>query len=592
MLFTKLKNNIFKIWKTYKYILIFFLLILLIYIIYNLKKKIKLKKNINLETKKNINLETKKNSYLENYGKQLQINNSQTTFQIVHNSLDIINNKVYLSQKNIKNVQSFGESHQQKNIPILEIIHYHPLIKKISNIIIGRYNLGENQNIIEIVYHNVNEYIFINICNKNKNKLTNKNLDNILNDKYKLNELIDKITLIVSRILFNIINEPLKKILIGQYIINKSDSNTEIDNIYSVIIDIAKNSRYSVDIRMNAIDILNLSNNKKYIEISKSLFQAVRNVRTDTINQTFDNHLNRVINNVKTKTQIIPKNINKNVSQQGLRVNNQQQGFGTNVPHQNRNLLVDIDGTTFPIPPDIDTPPIQRPNEIKKPSKTIYEDGQNVHNTKINKSTLNTASELVDKYNPSTIIEYTYYRKIDDNEKKQQIENSIHRINTDTSTFGKGFNLHSVFQSLLNLIEQHPQKNELNERLVDELIDMSGKCSTGHLSRLINVLQGYETNLQVKVQIDIKDEIYAKVKHLIEKNMIEQENMDEIMEDMLSENKTLYIEFVKNTINDNILEMINEYKNVNIDGENVIKELINSLDKYTGTTNNYLYLKK
>jgi hypothetical protein len=74
--------------------------------------------------------------------------------------------------------------------------------------------------------------------------------------------------------------------------------------------------------------------------------------------------------------------------------------------------------------------------------------------------------------------------------------------------------------------------------------------------------------------------------------MIEQENMDEIMEDMLSENKTLYIEFVKNTINDNILEMINEYKNVNIDGENVIKELINSLDKYTGTTNNYLYLKK
>lgn len=566
MLFTKLKNNIFKIWKTYKYILIFFLLILLIYIIYHLKKKIK--------SKKNINLETKKNSYLENYGKQLQINNSQTTFKIVHNNILDNSNKVDLIPKNINN-------YQQKNIPISKIVQYHPLIKKISNIIIGRYNVDENQNIIEIVYHNVNEYIFINICNKNKNKVTNKNLDNILNDKYKLNELIDKITLIISRILFNIINEPLKKILIGQYIINKSDSNTEIDKVYNVIIEIAKNSRYSVDIRMNAIDILNLSNNKKYIEISKSLFQVVRNVRTDTNNQTFDNHLNRVINNVKTKTQITPKS-----------TNTPQRSFDTNI-HRNTGLLVDIDGTTFPIPPDIDTPPLQRQIEIKKPSKTIYEDGQNVHNTKINESTLNTASELVDKYNTSTIIEYIYYRKINDSKKQEQIEKSIHRINTDTSKFGKeGFNLHSVFQSLLNLIERHPQKNELNERLVDELIDMSGKCSTGHLSRLINVLQGYETNLQVKVQIDIKDEIYAKVKHLIEKNMMEQENMDEIMEDMLSENKTLYIEFVKNTINDNILEMINEYKNVNIDGENVIKELINSLDKYTGTTNNFLYLKK
>ena len=573
MLYIKLKNNIFKIWKTYKYILIFFLLILVIYIIYNLKKKIK--------SKKNINLETNKNSYLENYGKQLQINNSQTTFKIVHNNiLDNSNNKVNLLPTNIN-------INQQKNIPISEIEQYHPLIKKISNIIIGRYNLAESQNVIEIVYHNVNEYIFINICNKNKNKVTNKNLDNILNDKYKLNELIDKITLIISRILFNIVNEPLKKILIGQYIINKSNSNTEIDNVYSFIIDIAKNSRYSVDIRMNAIDILNLSNNKKYIEISKSLFKVVRNVKTDSNIQIFDNHLNRVINNVKTKNkqnqiQTSPQNIN--IIHQGL---------GGNLPQINRGLLVDIDGTTFPIPPDIDTPPpLQRQIEIKKPSRTIYEDGQNVHNTKINESTLNTASELILKYNPNVTIEYIYYKKINDDEKKQQIEKSIHRINTDTSTFGKGFNLHSVFQSLLNLIEQHPQKNELNERLVDELIDMSGKCSTGHLSRLINVLQGYETNLQVKVQIDIKDEIYAKIKNLIEKNMMEQDNMDELMEDMLSENKTIYIEFVKNTINYNLLEIINEYKNVDVDSEKVIKELISSLDKYTGTINNFSYLKK
>jgi Ca2+/Na+ antiporter len=542
MLFIKLKN-ILNILKTYKNIFIFLLFILIVYIIYKLNKN----KNKNFET----------NSYLENYGNKLKSN------------IDL------LSIKNSK---------QQKYK--IQNIEYHPLIKKVSNVIIGRYKL-KNKDIIKIVYYNVNEYILVNICKKDNKK--NKNLDNILNDKYKLNEVTDKTTLNVSRILFDIVNDPLTKIFIGQYIINKSNSNFEINNIYKGIIDIAKNSKYSVDIRMNAVDILNLSNNKKYIEISKTLIQSIRNIRTENVNQTFDNHLNTVINNVKTKKQNqIQINKNTNIPQQGLG-NIPQQGLG-NIPQQNIELLVDIDGNTFPIPPDIDIPPLQRQIEIKKPSRSIYEDGQNVHNTKINESTLNTASELINKYNPTTRIEYTYYKKLYKDEKIKKIENSIHRINTDTSTFGKGFNLYSVFQSLLNLIEQHPQKNELNERLIDELIDMSNKCSTGHLSRLINVLQGFETNLKIKVEIDIKDEIYAKIKHLIEKNIMEQENMDEIMEDILSENKTIYIEFVKNIINDNISEMLNEYKNV--DNKDVIKEIINALDKYTGTTNNFLFLKK
>ena len=95
---------------------------------------------------------------------------------------------------------------------------------------------------------------------------------------------------------------------------------------------------------MNAIDILNLSNNKKYIEISKSLFKSVRNVKTDSNIQIFDNHLNRVINNVKTKN----KQNQIQTSPQNIQIN--QQVLGGNVPQTNRGLLVDINGTTFPIP--------------------------------------------------------------------------------------------------------------------------------------------------------------------------------------------------------------------------------------------------
>jgi hypothetical protein len=120
------------------------------------------------------------------------------------------------------------------------------------------------------------------------------------------------------------------------------------------------------------------------------------------------------------------------------------------------------------------------------------------------------------------------------------------------------------------------------------------------------VLQGFETDLEVKVKININDEVYAKIKHLIEKEIINQENMDELMEDMLSENKTIYIKFVKDTINKNIDEIVKEYENVDVkdiriynnENENetineiVIDMIIKLLDKYTGTKDEFIYLLK
>ena len=460
---------------------------------------------------------------------------------------------------------------------------------------IGKLNKEHSKLLINIIYQNVNKCIF--------SKYKSNQINNIITDSYKFNELLDNITLIVSRILFKVIEDPLTKILIGQYIIKKTDNNKEIDEIYLYFINISKNTRLSVDIRMNAIDILNLSNNKKYTEVSKSLLQTVRNNNNSNNNTTisFNNNLNRISNIVKNKP------INNVINNNNINNTNVIQ---TNI--QNRpQLLVDMDGTTYPIPPDINVPPLQtRPiMEVKKPERSIYDDSQNVHNTTINQSTLNTASELINRYDTQNRrIDFVYYKRksLDElpPEQIEKVEKSIHRINTDTSTFGKDFTLYTIYQSLLNLIDRHPQKNDLNERLLDELIDMSGKCSTGHLSRLINVLQGFETDLQVKVKININDEIYAKIKHLIEQAVINDDKMDEIMEDMLSENKIIYINFVKKVINDNIIEIVKEYDNVNIIDvvgyknekklnnirDIVVDIVIISLDKYTGTKEKFNYL--
>ena len=568
-----LLNKIYKFIKNNKLTLVFLIIFIFLFYKFIIKKTI-VNKNINIKTITNTN------NYLEKQGNKVindNLNNSQ-----IKNSTIILENK--------------------------NKIYYHPLVKKISNIIIGRYNLGELQNnkiIIKTVYYYVNENI-----NKKYNKNVKSNMNEILYEQYKLNETIDKITLIVSRILFKIVNEPLTKILIGQYIIKKTDNNKEIDQIYQYLIIISSDTRVSIDTRMNAIDILNLSNNNKYIETSKKLLQSIRRIEqnTTTISNTFNDNLNRVIKNINTNNSVnrINTPILQNIIQR---------------PQPHPQLLVDRDGTTYPIPPDINVPPLRQINiEKVKPKKSIYDDGQNVHNTTINETTLKTARELIKKYDPQNrILNFTYYKTKNINELPikniEKIDKAIHRINTDTATFGKGFNLYTVYQSLLNLIEQHNQKRDLEERLIDELIDMSEKCSTGHLSRLINVLQGFETDLEVKVKININDEVYAKIKHLIEKEIMIQENIDELMEDMLSENKNVYIKFIKDVINKNIDEskgrilddIIKEYENVDVrdilnskdEKENknktineiVIDIIIKSLDKYTGTVDNFNYLK-
>ena len=569
-------------------LLLFFIIFYILYIFYKYHK-ISKHRRLNLLKQENINNKT--NQYLE---KQGQISNDIINVKQTQYNFNYKNNSNKLNKVTVNN------NEKQR---------YHPIVIKISNIIIGRYNIGKlipeksSKLLINVIYQNVDKHISNYLKNTgnlsyNVDEFSSlKQINDTIIDSHKFNELVDKITLIISRILFKVVEDPLTKILIGQYIIKKSNSNKEIDDIYLYFINISKNTRLSVDVRMNVIDILNLSNNKKYIEVSKSLLQNVRNNNINNSDNnttiTFNNNLNRISNIVKNKAINKVNNVNNSNINQTNRHNPPQ-------------LLVDIDGTTYPIPPDINVPPLTVETEVKKPEKSIYDDSQNVHNTTINQSTLNTATEMIKMYDPGIkTIDYVYYKtKSIDEFSIEKIEKSIHRINTDTSTFGKGFTLYTIYQSLLNLIEQHPQKRDMDERLLDELIDMSGKCSTGHLSRLINVLQGFETNLQVKVKININDEIYAKIKHLIEQSITDDENMDEIMEDMLSENKTVYINFVNKVINDNILEMIKEYEKVNINdisgynnykkydkiSEIILDIVVNSLDKYTGTKDNFTYL--
>jgi hypothetical protein len=145
-------------------------------------------------------------------------------------------------------------------------------------------------------------------------------------------------------------------------------------------------------------------------------------------------------------------------------------------------------------------------------------------------------------------------------------------FNTNIATFGIGITLRDTFICLYLWIIEHNNKLDLESRLLDELKEMKGYCTTGRLARLINVIQGYTEDENLMVRINDRDRTYSIVKTFLDKKLKECKN-EEVLEGMidLSEKYKEYIRFI-------LSEIILEWKGNN---EN-IDDIVESVNKYCG----------
>ncbi len=176
--------------------------------------------------------------------------------------------------------------------------------------------------------------------------------------------------------------------------------------------------------------------------------------------------------------------------------------------------------------------------------KTIYEDGQNVHTTSINESVHENLKNIYNEYNNNLNNKLLFLNEISKRItelsksfnliKKQKIIGSFDRILIDTINFNNN-NLHRtdlILSDILVLvwckINSKPNIiNELEQRLIEELIEMNGLCSSGHLSRLINILCGFFDD--IKLTIDYKDQIKSYIFNFMNKLLLKDEKLTEII---------------------------------------------------------------
>jgi len=92
-----------------------------------------------------------------------------------------------------------------------------------------------------------------------------------------------------------------------------------------------------------------------------------------------------------------------------------------------------------------------------------------------------------------------------------KLNESVERIDRDVTSFtGCQMRLGEILQRVWNRIKHKKPEDrlELVNRLMEELVDSAGTCSSGHVVRLINVLCGYG----VLISISWKEQIIANIK--------------------------------------------------------------------------------
>lgn len=234
-------------------------------------------------------------------------------------------------------------------------------------------------------------------------------------------------------------------------------------------------------------------------------------------------------------------------------------------------------------------------NPNDKKINNVYNDSQNVHNTTINDNVKKVAFDLIqkmqvysfdyDKVSRDLInhmrTKLSFFDKIkntftsDLSGKEQIINKVLHRFQYETSYFDN-FNLSQLFSSIYAYIEEHKHRDEMKSRLIEEMIEMNGHCTTGHLARLANCIQGFcEDSLQIK--IPSFDQISTVIYNYLNKQI--QNAPDEVQDSMIDENnKRPFLQYICDIMNINKDKFDKEYNREDID-----KYLIDILNKFTNT---------
>lgn len=221
---------------------------------------------------------------------------------------------------------------------------------------------------------------------------------------------------------------------------------------------------------------------------------------------------------------------------------------------------------------------------LQRRAKHVYDNSENVH--ALNSDCLTKAYNLVEKYRARAT-----HREIEKEisllllnapvGKTEAIATTLERVRSDKSNYGYDaatFTLSQLFYSVVMYIKLEAAEDsriELQQRLYEELEEASKKCGTGHVVRLMNVLQGFDTDYAMR--LSVADEIYARLSILARKAIEQSADVDEILDD--NERLVAFLHTQKAHLTSLLVE---EYKDI-LEKAEIETHVRDALNKYTKT---------
>ncbi len=212
---------------------------------------------------------------------------------------------------------------------------------------------------------------------------------------------------------------------------------------------------------------------------------------------------------------------------------------------------------------------------------TVYNYSQNVHDE--------TIAECVDKFIAKIINEtdvrvrpfHEVHNEVCDLIRRKNLTptqrfsafKALNRVSVDTATFTNyKVTIAEIFVHVWIRIQRYDdvRRKTLEDRMIEELVDMSDTCSSGHSSRFVNVLSTYDNTLKISWKDQIKSNVAgrmnARIRDCPDDDLRVQLAMG-MAEDADEEDRTAYIKFLKEQLLKLKEELYKEFV-----GEGYVKE--------------------
>lgn len=315
------------------------------------------------------------------------------------------------------------------------------------------------------------------------------------------------------------------RILSGQYLLQKCCLNeVDKDKIQLQLLNFAQNDQLEYDRRADSADILLSNGTKNYKEQARDIIRQLGSVQ-GIVRTVFDNAQNVHIEKIdESVTEIIE--------------------FLSTIP------LLKINNSFI----DFNYVKTQIDKILKSQKLSLKKENSG-------KNICSQCENNMDKYIIYKELKFCSQQCVDQNTIHEKIQLSLNRIYMDRALYTKFNNsLSNVLLKIWTYIINNDHEEEMLKRLLQELEEMSGTCSTGFVSRLINVISGFgQFNMRISFEDQIISNFVGRLNACARKiNSPESPFRDKYLYDMMElwlnhdDNKQLWSEFVDDKTKDSI----------------------------------------